>query len=400
MKELTGIIEMRGIHRDKTLALATVVQTEGSSYRRPGARMLILPDGRTVGSVSGGCLERNVVFHALEVIASRKPVVLTFDTTNEEDIAYGAGLGCRGVIHILVECIHPLPTGKKDRADLIDFFENVIDRRESGVIATVIRAEGTGVTQVGDRLLLQPSETPQWQGNFEFEHQIQLMAEAEEMLGSNRSKVISCTNESEQLEVFLEVAQAPTPLVIFGAGYDALPLVRLAKEVGYHVTVVDRRPSYATRERFPEADMILLANTEGLPEGLILDEKASVVIMSHNYLTDLAFLREVLSVPLRYAGLMGPRKRAEKMFAELEEDENVPLHRWSQLHNPVGLDIGADGPEQIAISILAEIQANMAGHTGGFLREKKGPIHVPRQMESMSTTRMVPTESEKEFCPA
>jgi xanthine/CO dehydrogenase XdhC/CoxF family maturation factor len=179
-----------------------------------------------------------------------------------------------------------------------------------------------------------------------------------------------------KVEVLVEVIHPPTPLVIFGAGYDAVPLSRMAKEAGFHVTVADVRPAYAQASRFPEADAIKVVRPEEIAM-LGLNQDTAAVIMSHNYLTDCGFLKAVLPLNFRYVGLMGPRVRALKMLQELREAGlDISKEFLQRIHNPVGLDIGAENPEQIALAILAEIQAVMAGRPGSSLREKKGPIHA------------------------
>jgi xanthine dehydrogenase accessory factor len=388
MKELTTILKTRAERGEEIMALATVVQTEGSSYRRPGAHMLILPDGRTVGSVSGGCLEKHVVLKAQSIMETGKAELLTYDTTTEEDIVFGVGLGCKGVVHILVERVEPF--SKNGSSSLLSFFQTIFERRETGVIATIIRGSDKVGGRAGDRLLLRADGTVATSVVCA-EVQNHLLMDAREVQQTNHSKISSYELSNGKVEAFFEMIHSPAPLLVFGAGYDAIPMVRLAKELGFHVTVIDRRPAYATRERFPDADCVMLADGEGIPKKLRIDENASAVIMSHNYLTDLAFLKGLLPLPLRYLGLMGPRKRAEKMLAELQQEADLPEMQLLRLHNPVGLDIGAESPEQISLSILAEIQATAAGHAGGFLCEKKGPIHSPRHfpfdMPQPDTTR-------------
>ncbi|MDB6124856.1 MAG: xanthine and dehydrogenase maturation factor, XdhC/CoxF family, partial [Pedosphaera sp.] len=245
-----------------------------------------------------------------------------------------------------------------------------------GAVATVVRVEGGADAQVGNRLMLHQdgrmlSDLP------EGVIKSKMLAEAREALGTGRPVMRRHEFVTGNADIFAEMVHSPMPLVICGAGYDAQPMVRLAKELGFHVTVVDGRPAYATAARFPEADAVVLAPTEGMPGELDLGERTAAVIMSHNYLRDRNFLKTLLPVPLGYLGLMGPRKRAEQMLAELRTEGVVANEsQLRTLHNPVGLDIGADTPEQIALAIVAEIQAVMAGHAGGLLREKKGPIHA------------------------
>ena len=179
-------------------------------------------------------------------------------------------------------------------------------------------------------------------------------------------------------EIFYELIEPPVRLFIFGAGYDAIPLAKFAKELGYFVTVVDRRPAYATRERFPFADEVLVKAAADVPD-LGVTKRTAAVVMSHHYVSDRDYLKALLPLPLAYLGLMGPRRRAETMLQEIRaEGLIVGDELLKKLHNPIGLDIGAEGPEQIALAILSEMNAVFAGHGGGLLREKKGPIHSPR----------------------
>jgi xanthine dehydrogenase accessory factor len=314
--------------------LATVVKTAGSSYRRPGAQMLVLPGGETIGSISGGCLERDVIARAEKMRGSGHAELLTYDTTSEEDVLFGVGLGCKGVIEILLET---------EFEKKLDFIAKLFRERRTGVIATTIRGS---VGKVGF-----PAES--------FERSTTKLFE-------------------DGGEIFYEVIHAPTPLFIFGAGFDAIPLAKFASDLGFEVTVVDRRPAYAARERFPDADDVLVLAPNEISK-LPLNDRSVAVVMSHHYVSDRDYLKGLLGVPLRYLGVMGPRRRAEKMLAEFR-DEGILAGEDSlqKMHNPIGLDIGAEGPEQIALAIMAEITTVLSGHGGGILREKKGPIHSPR----------------------
>jgi xanthine dehydrogenase accessory factor len=338
MKELSDILRNRQRADASGAVLATIVNTVGSSYRRAGAHMLIFSNGETVGSISGGCLEQDVIANAEKVRASGKAILLSYDTTPEEDVLFGVGLGCKGLIEIWLE---PLSSAEA----MLSFCEQILHEDESGVVATFFRGQRTG-----ERELLR---------NMDF--------------------VRSTTKADESgNEVFYEVIQPPVRLFIFGAGYDAIPLVKFAKELGYFVTVVDRRPAYATRERFPFADEILVKAATDVPE-LGVTKRTAAVVMSHHYVSDRDYLKALLPLPLTYLGVMGPRRRAETMLQEIRAEGLIAADELlRKVHNPIGLDIGAEGAEQIALAILSEINAVFAGHAGGLLREKKGPIHSPR----------------------
>jgi xanthine/CO dehydrogenase XdhC/CoxF family maturation factor len=375
MKELSEIIR-RNREQPESGALATVVQTEGSSYRRPGARMLILPGGESAGSISGGCLEQDIIAHAQTIMAGGTARVLSYDTSTEEDLVFGVGLGCKGVVRVLVEPIRSFARDRAGGSTLLQFIADLFSNRQSGVVATVFAAEGEPGIGIGSRLMV--TEAGVILDEFKDTGLSKsILDDARAVLMNRRSKTRMYEAGTGGVEVLLEIIESPTPLVIFGAGFDAIPLVRMAVETGFRVSVADGRAAYATKQRFPDADQVLIVQPGSLPAELELTPRTAAVIMSHNYALDRAFLTALLPLPLRYLGMMGPKKRAEKMVQESREEgfeiDDQQLHR---LHNPIGLDIGAEGPEQIALAVLGEIQAVIAGHGGGFLREKKTSIHA------------------------
>lgn len=368
MKELREILlayphlEAQGI----PAALATVVAVSGSSYRRPGARMLMTADGPLAGGVSGGCLESDVFQRACQVMEQGKPDLVTYDTTEDGDIVFGVGLGCRGVIQILIE---PLKSRRPD----LEFLTDLLRRREAGVCATVFRCEGEGGTRLGQRFLLAQSGAV-CDGLRDTELMRSVFADAQSVLASGPSQTQEYALANGSVEVWFE-AIMPTPaLVVFGAGHDAPPLVRLAKEIGWHVTIADTRPAYATSERFPQADAVHAVSMDNALASITLDAKTSVVLLTHNYHQDLALLEQLLPLGISYLGILGPKRRTERLLADLPSGL-VTDEALAPLHSPIGLDIGADTPESIALSVLAEIQAMTAGRTGGFLRDRSGPIY-------------------------
>jgi xanthine/CO dehydrogenase XdhC/CoxF family maturation factor len=371
MSELVSILSLYFQHPEKAVALATLVKTIGSTYRRPGARMLVLTNGASAGGISGGCLERDVVEKAKAACEKGESVVLTYDTSPEEDIVFGTGLGCKGAVHILVE---QLRLGSS-ADELMRFVGKIFQQRCSGVAATVFRIQGEIPVRLGDRLMLDAEGHVAGQMEDQ-ELQPKMLAAASEALAANRSRTMEFELPGGSVEVFVEVIHSPAPLVIFGAGYDAIPLSRMAKDAGFHVTVADVRPAYAQTSRFPEADVVKVVRPEQIAQ-IGLSPNTAAVIMSHNYSTDCDFLKALLPLNLLYLGLMGPRARARKMLQELREaglQGGDAL--FQRIHNPVGLDIGAESPEQIALAILAEIQAVSADRPGNSLREKTGPIHA------------------------
>lgn len=355
----------------KRAVLATVVGIEGSSYRLPGARMLVADATWKAGSVSGGCLEGDVVLRAREVLEKNRATVATYDTTSDEDILFGVGLGCRGIIRVLIEPITPEPA----QPDLIGYIRHCLAKRETGVVATVISVEGKVDAMPGTRLVRasgaeMPSDIP------DSKLKSMVAAYVAGISGSEASHSAFFDVPGGQAEVFIEVIRPPLPFVIFGAGHDAIAMARLGKELGWRVTVVDHRPAYATAQRFPEADEVIVAATEEIRHRVRLDKDTVALIMTHNYLRDLEALKILLPSPVRYVGLLGPRRRADELIAELQKQSfTVTPERQERLYAPVGLDLGAEGPEGVALSVLAEIQAVIAGRAPGHLRERKGAIH-------------------------
>lgn len=349
--------------------LATVVDIQGSSYRLPGARMLIADTQWTAGSVSGGCLEGDVVLRAREVLKTGRPMVVTYDTTSDEDIVFGVGLGCRGIIHVLVEPIDA------QGPDLIGFIRDCISRRETGVVASVVRVNNETAPLTGTRLVR--SANGDTQSNVpDTALGAQITAHVARMTADDVSHMARFDSEHGPAQVFVEVIRPPLPLVIFGAGHDAIPVARLAKELGWHVTVVDHRPAYATRERFPCADAVIVATSPEIAQRVPLDRATVALVMTHNYLRDLEVLKLLLPSSVRYVGLLGPKRRAGELMEEFER-QSIALTdaQRARFYAPVGLDLGAEGPEGVALAVLAEIQAVVAGRTPGHLRERKGSIH-------------------------
>ena len=370
MKELREILTVyEAIERQgKPAALATVVAVSGSSYRRPGARMLMTMDGSVAGGVSGGCLESDVFQRARTAMEQGRADIVTYDTTEDGDIVFGVGLGCQGVIQILIE---PLTGPRPD----FQFLAGLLQRREAGVCATVFRSEGDAPLRLGECLLL--SETGSlYYTVADAELAERVHRDASEALASGNSGIQEYALSRGSASVFLEAIKSPLSLVIFGAGHDAPPLVRLAKEIGWHVTVADPRPAYADRERFPQADSVFTFPPEEAASRLALDARTAVVLMTHNYLHDRTLLEQILPSPAEYLGVLGPKRRTERLLSELPP-ALVTDNALSRLHSPVGLDIGADTPELIALAIISEIQAVTAGRSGRSLKDCPGPIYPP-----------------------
>ena len=379
MKDLQTILSRAQVldEAGASYILATVVQTSGSVYRGPGTRMLIEADLQSLGTISGGCLEGDVRENARAVFADGQPRLLHYDATSEDDILWGTGLGCSGTVDVLLE---RLPSGPLHYPT---FLHGCALENRHGVLVTVFATEGETTAAPGQHLILDERKNAL---DDIADSELRAIARnaAGEMLATlddTRLPVVpGCTRHCAlthgKAALLLEPLLPPIALYLFGAGYDAVPLARLAGELGWRVTVADHRPAYARAERFPWARQVLLAQPGRLPEELPFDNRSCAVVMSHNYLQDQALLRDLLDAPLAYLGVLGPHQRTQRLLADLQKEGIAPSdEQVARLFGPVGLDIGAETAEEIALSILGEIQAVLTGRKGGSLRNHPGPIH-------------------------
>lgn len=351
MKEMLEIIRARQAQPAIPFALATVVYVAGSSYRKPGARMLIGLNGRVAGSVSGGCLERDVITKARAILLGAPAELAVYDTTDQDDMAFGTSLGCEGRIEILIQLLEPGAPWP-----LAEAAERVVRERRSLPLATPYRAPSG--TQLGAS-----RQVDAWPA----EWQPELASVADEVM--NTKKPASTHLAAPGIDLLVEPLAPPTRLVIFGAGHDVPPLVRLAKEVGYHVTVVDRRADFVDPERFPGADAVRHLRPRDVAAAGLLDAGTAAVVMNHHYETDAELLTLLVARPLAYLGMLGPRKRTLKILREARAARaGFSPADLVRLHAPVGLDLGSETPEQIALCILAEVQAVVNGRTAVHLR--------------------------------
>lgn len=365
-KELRSIVE----HFDsiagagQLAVLATVIDVRGSSYRLPGARMLIDPEGNTHGTVSGGCLEADLMTRAGRVRETAAAEVFVYDTSINDDSVFGLNMGCRGVVRILLEPAEP---------KLFGFLDRRLNSRHPGVVATVVGdaivSSGKDVL-VGARLMI--DETNTLASGLGSEARTVLARDCFTALENKKSSL----DVYEFGEVFIEYIAPPVPLIVFGAGHDAVPLIRLAKDLGWRVTLVDHRPVAIAREEFSIADEIIVARPRAAASRVTIDAETIAVMMTHNYSLDLELSEFLLRSPARYVGMLGPRSRAERLLEDLSRiGIELTDQELGRVYAPIGIDIGAETPEEIALSIIAEIRAVLVGRPGGMLRERTGSIH-------------------------
>lgn len=347
--------------------LATVVKVEGSAYRRPGARMLINALGQTAGTVSGGCLETEVARTA-RWLTERGPALRSYSTAEEDedgDAAVRFGLGCNGTVHLLFERVESAACQW-----LLQGCRALAAGDPGLSVATVVNAVQPDL--LGQRLLLTADE--QLQGSLPEAWSASLLPLLQQARSARRAALHRFRQPGGEVEVLIEHLRPARRLVIFGGGHDAQPLVRMAKLQGLHVTVIDSRAHFARRSRFPEADDVVLGLLDsGFGLGDLLAD-AAVVVMTHSLQQDTWWLAQALASSACYIGQLGPRERTERMLAGMAQ-ANLP--GVERLHYPVGLDLGGDTPESVALAILGEMTAVLNGRAGGMLQQRQSAIHEP-----------------------
>ena len=338
------------------VALATVVRVRGSAYRREGARILVRADGTYECLLSGGCLEPAVVEAASRVIAGGDPVVVSYDL--EEDSLWGLGIGCSGAVDIRIERL-------EDDA-ITDAWLAMLEEGAAGTLVTPLAG-------AAGRLLVTAHGTRGSLGSYALDALAALAAGAR----AARALPHSGAETIAGAELFFELSLPPPRFIVFGAGHDAVPLAGHARALGFDVTVVDVREAFLVRDRFPGA-LLVAAHYSRFPEQLALDARSFVVIMNHHLERDRESLRFALASDAPYIGLLGPRSRFEKLLSALRargEDPGVQV--LARVRNPVGLALGAETPEEIALSILGEVTALRRGFDAGFLSGRDTSLHRP-----------------------
>jgi xanthine dehydrogenase accessory factor len=337
-------------HAGRAVALAVVVHTDGSTYRKPGALMLIATDGAYAGLLSGGCLESDLHEHALQVMASGKAKLITYDTGGSDDLLWGLGVGCEGLMQILL-----MRVGPQNAWQPLDLFVGA-HRRHERVAAAVVIASPDPALPPGSIVLAEGQAGG---------HPVPLALQdgLQGLLARAVATRLPCAlgGTAESLWVLAVPVALPPRLLLLGAGPDVLPLVDFAGRLAWRITVYDHRPAYAEASRFAQAEQVLLGRPEALAESVDLDRYDAAVVMSHHLPSDLAYLRVLSTTRIPYLGLLGPTRRREKLLADLGGDAAALAPR---LRSPIGINIGGRAPESVALSIVAEIHARLTGAPG------------------------------------
>jgi len=368
MKEIKAIIKAYD-EADKTavkLALATVVRVEGSSYRRTGARMLVMDNGLWIGGISGGCLEGDALKRSRLAIQNSQSTLITYDTTEDDPYQIGVGLGCNGVIDVLFT---PLDINNKNNP--VEVLKACVKaNRDTHVLVTI-----TGVS--GQWHSIKAGDVVKYDGLLSLD----IFEDASTLIQRAISEQLSTGHSAPQefelaggrkLETFIEILPPEINMVLMGHQYDVYPLSRLIKEMGWRLTIVAELQKINTHIIAIADEIVAPANFSGL----FIDEHTAIILMAHDYKTDKYNLPKALATATAYIGMLGPRTRSEKVFTELA-NEGYPVLpvNMERIHTPVGLDIGAVTPEEIALSLIAEVKASLSGRDGAFLRLRQTSIH-------------------------
>ncbi|MGR3811205.1 XdhC family protein [Jiulongibacter sp. NS-SX5] len=356
MKEIKHILkQFEEAEAEEKMALATVVRVEGSSYRRMGARMLVSENGTWIGGISGGCLEGDALKRARMAILKGKASTITYDTTIDDDHQIGVGLGCNGVIDVLFK-----PINRADKGNPLEVLKSTQEGpRKISKLVKVTRSEDSDL--LGELILFNGVESLQ---RLNEKLDTNQLAELIRELDKSKNIVIN-----EELTLFVEVLPPAYHLVLLGHQYDLYPLLRQTLELGWDITVV------APKNKVSAIKGVQVITPDEFDQ-MQTDDYTAVVLMSHSLHTDKENLRKLTKKNVRYIGMLGPKVRSERIWRELEEEgDQIPEQLMPNIYAPVGLEIGANTPDEIALSILAEIKTVFSGKEVAHLRERSQPIH-------------------------
>ncbi len=375
MSETTDVLEAlaESRARGRPAALATIVGVRGSTYRRPGARLLVYDRGPSLGNLSGGCLEGEVEDVARAVMGGEPARTVTYDLTADDEAIWGWGLGCNGVIEVFVE---PADAA----AHLAAAMAAAIEQERPVAVATALAPEDVA----GGRVLVHPDGSTE--GSSGDDALDELLARlAAEGLASGGTRTVEASLHDRSVRVFVEVLEPPPRLLVCGAGHDAIAVVRTVAQMGWRAVVVDDRADLLNPERFPQAHGFVHCQPEEVAGAAVVDDRTHAVVMTHNFLRDRAYLRALLDSPAAYIGMLGPSARLQRLLDGLAEEGVRPsAESLARVHGPAGLDVGAEGPDEIAVALAAELLAVHNGRAGGFLRDRSGPIHDRAEVQAVA----------------
>lgn len=357
----------RLLEEGETLAVATIVSTLGSTPREVGAQMVVTASGEIIGTVGGGCGEAEVIREAVEVIRSRRPKTVKVELI--DDIESDSPAVCGGILNAFVEPWWNEP-GSETFIPLADELLRVEKDGAAAVVATVIQADESDAAP-GEKCFIRDGTVRA--GNIRSEELLQsVLKEAEVRLRREESRQVSVSlpGTGRKSDVFFQVIPAVRRAVIVGAGHLAIPLVKFLKILGFHITVVDDRVLFANRSRFPEADEVLVGDMAATLRQMTITPQTYIVLITRGHQFDEPCLREVIHSPAKYIGMIGSRRRVKACFIRFRDEEGVPEELLKKVYAPIGLDINAESPEEIALAIAAEMVKVRKGGIAQSLAER------------------------------
>lgn len=343
----------QSLEGNETLAVATIVSTLGSTPREVGAKMVIMASGGMLGTVGGGCGEAEVVREAVEVIRSRKPTMVKVELM--DDIESNSPAVCGGILNVFIDPWWQ-ETGNDVCLKLADALLRVQEQGTAAVLATVVASENEEDAIPGQKCLVRNGAIGA--GNIQNKALLdRIIIEAASRLEKEtcRQITVALPGSDRKIEVFFDVITAVRKVIVVGAGHLAIPLVKFAKILGFHVTVIDDRVLYANRERFPDAEEVLVGDMAQTLRGIEITPQTYIVLITRGHQYDEPCLREVVHSPAKYIGMIGSRRRIKACFIRFRDEEGIPEELLKRVYAPIGLDIKAESPEEIALSIISEM---------------------------------------------
>jgi xanthine/CO dehydrogenase XdhC/CoxF family maturation factor len=362
MKEIKQIIEAYDIFAGKTnMALATVVYVEGSSYRRIGARMLVLEDGKWFGGVSGGCLEGDALKKAKKAMLGNVPSLVDYDTREEDNYQIGVGLGCNGLIKIMF-----VPLTQRDEFNSMEILKSCVLRREASQLIHFIGPKTSvhfGQTiDISESIVKRPKD----------KISSPMLTALKQLKYARKSRVLDFEFENKSFKLLVEQIRPTMRLNIIGHHKDVVAMVNLAYSLGWDVFV------FGNKNKLPKdvySKTVAVYDYDDLSQAAI-DAYTATVFMTHDLDTDVRLISSLDMEQINYLGIMGPKSRFDKVSEQVyESNPNIDLRNYTQVYAPVGLDIGSTSPEEIHLSIIAEIIAVFSAREGGYLKLRQGPIN-------------------------
>lgn len=334
--------------------VATVVRVSGTAYRRPGARLLLTQFRWLTGAASGGCLEGDIASNGWARTRDGQPVVVTYDsrlpeTADNEDVRSAFGLGCDGAVEVMLE-----RGNTPGRIDPLAVADECLRTQKRGAVVTVIHSRVSGV-KVGQRVSVIADSAPKYDA-FDEVLRVAMIADAKAAIASGESLTRSYNSERGSIDVFVEAILPPPRVFVFGCGHDAVPVVAMMKTLGWDVSICAGQTRVSTQQRFSHADEILVGTPEEIGARIDECDRAVAIVMNHNLDTDRQYLAMLLGTRARYIGVLGPRTRTIKLMSEIGATPDL------RVHSGVGLDLGAETPQEFALAMTAEIQSVLA-HT-------------------------------------